>query len=108
MSALLGKNGAKGREHLIQQDNGGRGNFGFRKGNWKLLRHAKKMARNVKVEETLANTNVEKLTLINLVDDPGESKNLAKSNIDLVEKLNAELQTILDAGRSRETDSVSQ
>jgi hypothetical protein len=66
------------------------------------------MARNVKVEETLANTNVEKLTLINLADDPGESKNLAKSNIDLVEKLNAELQTILDAGRSRETDSVSQ
>ena len=66
------------------------------------------MARNVKVEETLANTNVEKLTLINLEEDPGESKNLAKSNVDLVEKLNAELQTILDAGRSRETDSVSQ
>ena len=108
IGALIGEKGAKGREHLIQQDNGGRGNFGFRKGNWKLLRHAKKMARNVKVEETLANTNVEKLTLINLVDDPGESKNLAKSNIDLVEKLNAELQTILDAGRSRETDSVSQ
>jgi len=108
MGALIGKNGAKGREHLIQQDNGGRGNFGFRKGNWKLLRHAKKMARNVKVEETLANTNVEKLTLIDLVNDPSESKNLAKSNPDLVEKLNAELQAILDAGRSRETDSVSQ
>jgi len=108
MAALLGENGAKGREHLIQQDNGGRGNFGFRKGNWKLLRHAKKMARNVKVEETLANTNVEKLTLVDLVNDPSESKNMAKSNPDLVEKLNAELQAILDAGRSRETDSVSQ
>ena len=108
IGALLGEEGAKGREHLIQQDNGGRGNFGFRKGNWKLLRHAKKMARNVKVEETLANTNVEKLTLINLEEDPGETKNLAKSNSDLVEKLNAELQIILDAGRSRETDSVSQ
>ena len=66
------------------------------------------MARNVKVEETLANTNVERLTLINLEEDPGETKNLAKSNSDLVEKLNAELQIILDAGRSRETDSVSQ
>ena len=108
IGALLGEEGAKGREHLIQQDNGGRGNFGFRKGKWKLLRHAKKMARNVKVEETLANTNVERLTLINLEEDPGETKNLAKSNSDLVEKLNAELQIILDAGRSRETDSVSQ
>lgn len=108
MGALIGENGAKGREHLIQQDNGGRGNFGFRKGDWKLLRHAKKMARNVKVEETLANTNVEKLTLINLKEDPRESKNLAKSNPDLVEKLNAELQSILDVGRSRQTDSVSQ
>ena len=66
------------------------------------------MARNVKVEETLANTNVEKLTLINLKEDPRESKNLAKSNPDLVEKLNAELQSILDAGRSRQTDSESQ
>jgi hypothetical protein len=66
------------------------------------------MARNVKVEETLANTNVEKLTLVDLVNDPSESKNLANSNPDLVEKLNAELQAILDAGRSRETDSVSQ
>jgi len=51
---------------------------------------------------------VERLTLINLEEDPGETKNLAKSNSDLVEKLNAELQIILDAGRSRETDSVSQ
>ena len=66
------------------------------------------MARNVKVEETLANTNVERLTLVNLANDPRESKNLAKSNPDLVEKLNAELQAILDAGRSRETDSISQ
>ena len=57
MDALLGKEGAKGREHLIQQDNGGKGNFGFRKGKWKLLRHAKKMARNVKVEERLASKN---------------------------------------------------
>ena len=101
MDALLGKEGAKGRDHLIQQDNGGRGNFGFRKGKWKLLRHAKKMARNVTVEQKLANEAVDKLTLIDLEKDPGERINLAQSNPEMTEKLNAELQALLDRGRSR-------
>ena len=101
MDALLGKEGAKGRDHLIQQDNGGRGNFGFRKGKWKLLRHAKKMARNVKVEEQLANENVDRLMLVDLEKDPGERVNLAKSNPEMNEKLNSELQALLDRGRSR-------
>ena len=101
MDALLGKEGAKGREHLIQQDNGGRGNFGFRKGKWKLLRHAKKMARNVTVEQKLANETVDKLTLIDLEKDPGEKTNLAQSNPKMAEQLNAELQALIDRGRSR-------
>ena len=101
MDALLGKEGAKGREHLIQQDNGGKGNFGFRKGKWKLLRHAKKMARNVTVEQKLANETVDKLTLIDLEKDPGEKTNLAQSNPEMTEKLNSELQALLDRGRSR-------
>jgi arylsulfatase A len=101
MDALLGKEGAKGRDHLIQQDNGGKGNFGFRKGKWKLLRHAKKMARNVKVEEKLASENVDRLMLVDLEKDPGERKNLAKSNPEMTEKLNSELQALLDRGRSR-------
>jgi arylsulfatase A-like enzyme len=101
MDALLGKEGAKGREHLIQQDNGGKGNFGFRKGKWKLLRHAKKMARNVKVEEQLASENVDRLMLVDLEKDPGERTNLAQSNPEMTEKLNSELQALLDRGRSR-------
>jgi arylsulfatase A-like enzyme len=40
LGALLGEKDAKGREHLIQQDNGQRGNFGFRVGDWKLQRTA--------------------------------------------------------------------
>ncbi len=36
-AALLGKPGAKGREHLLQQDNGS-GKYGFRVGDWKLVR----------------------------------------------------------------------
>ncbi len=101
MGALLGKEGAKGRDHLIQQDNGGKGNFGFRKGKWKLLRHAQKMARNVKVEQKLASENIDKLTLVDLEKDPGETQNLAQSNPEMAEKLNAELQALLDRGRSR-------
>jgi arylsulfatase A-like enzyme len=101
MDALLGKEGARGREHLIQQDNGGKGNFGFRKGKWKLLRHAKKMARNVKVEEKLASENVDRLMLVDLEKDPGERTNLAQSNPEMTEKLNSELQALLDRGRSR-------
>ena len=101
MDALLGVEGAKGRTHLIQQDNGGKGNFGFRKGKWKLLRHAKKMARNVKVEEKLASENVERLILIDLEKDPGERISLTQSNPEMTKKLNTELQTLLDRGRSR-------
>ena len=38
LGALLGKKGAKGRDHLVQQDNGRGGNYGYRVGNWKLQR----------------------------------------------------------------------
>ena len=58
LGALLGRNGAKGRDHLVQQDNGKKENFGLRVGKWKLQRHDTKNARNVTVEQTLANTPV--------------------------------------------------
>ena len=59
------------------------------------------MARNVTVEQKLANEAVDKLTLIDLEKDPGERINLAQSNPEMTEKLNAELQALLDRGRSR-------
>ena len=59
------------------------------------------MARNVKVEERLANENVDRLMLVDLEKDPGERVNLAKSNPEMTEKLNSELQALLDRGRSR-------
>ena len=42
--------GGQSREHLVQQDNGQAGNYGFRAGNWKLVRHDSKKARNMIVE----------------------------------------------------------
>lgn len=55
IGALLGENGALGRNNLIQADNQG-SNFGFRQGDWKLV-----------------NTN----ELYHLPTDPGEQTNVA-------------------------------
>ncbi len=41
LDALLGNTGAKGRDHLLQQDNGS-GNYGLRAGDWKLVRLEKR------------------------------------------------------------------
>jgi arylsulfatase A len=85
LGALLGEAGAKGREHLIQQDNGQRGNFGFRVGNWKLHREAGKS----------------EPALYNLSDDPGEFKNRASLNPEIARQLNEQLEQSIEAGRTR-------
>jgi len=52
IDALAGNEGAKGRTVLIQQDNGGKENFGLRAGQWKLTRHDKKKAFNTRFKKT--------------------------------------------------------
>ena len=101
MGALLGEDGAKGREHLIQQDNGRAGNYGYRKGDWKLQRHEKGTARNVVVEAKLANTKVPKHRLFNLAEDPGETRNLIEKHPDIAKKMIEELDAHIKAGRTR-------
>jgi arylsulfatase A-like enzyme len=98
---MLGNKDAKGREHLIQQDNGGRGKFGFRKGNWKLTRHPKGSARNTVVEKNLANNKVPEFQLYDLSKDPGEKNNAIKNHPEIATKLKAELASLVEAGRSR-------
>ncbi|MFT6864569.1 MAG: arylsulfatase A-like enzyme, partial [Akkermansiaceae bacterium] len=100
-SALLGKEDAKGRRHLVQQDNGGRGKFGFRKGNWKLTRHPGRQARNTVVEKDLTNNKVPTYQLYDLSQDPGEKKNVIKANPKIAAELQAELESLVEAGRSR-------
>lgn len=99
--ALLGKPGAEGRPHLIQQDNGGHGRFGFRKGSWKLTKHPKGQARNVVVEKTLTNSKVPTFQLYDLSTDPGEKKNVIKDHPKLAAELQAELEALIKAGRTR-------
>lgn len=85
LGALLGEAGAKGREHLIQQDNGQRGNFGFRVGQWKLHREAGKP----------------KPLLYNLTDDPGELRDRIVMNPGIAEQMSKQLEESIQAGRTR-------
>jgi arylsulfatase A len=99
--ALLGKPGAKGREHLIQQDNGQTGNYGFRAGDWKLVRHDSKSARNMVVERKLTNTPVPRFQLFDLATDPGEQTNLAGQHPERAETMKKRLADYIASGRSR-------
>ncbi|MHC4875663.1 MAG: sulfatase family protein [Planctomycetota bacterium] len=97
--ALLGRDGAKGRDHLVQQDNGKGGNYGLRVGKWKLQRHDSKRARNV--ELVLVNTPVSRYRLFDLNADPGEKNNVIDQHSDVAKRLIAQLDNLIAAGRSR-------
>jgi arylsulfatase A len=99
--ALTGAKGAKGRDHFLQQDNGGTGNFGFRSGNWKLVRHDTKLARNRIVEQPLENVPVPQFQLFDLAVDPGETTDVLAQNPEVGDRLKARLAEIVAAGRSR-------
>lgn len=99
--AILGKADSKGRSQLIQQDNGGRGRYGFRSGQWKLTHHGDKKARNTRVEETLANTKVTEFQLYNLSNDPSETTDLLAKRPKVAERLKAELAKAIADGRTR-------
>jgi arylsulfatase A len=98
---MLGEKGSKGRDHLVQQDNGRGSNYGLRVGNWKLQRHDWKKARNVKVEVNLVNTNVARYRLFDLSKDPGEKKNVIGGNPEVAKRLIAQLEKVISDGRSR-------
>ena len=99
--ALLGKPGAKGREHFVQQDNGGSGNFGFREGDWKLVRYDTKQANNEVVEARLTRTATPQFQLFDLAKDPGEKTDVLAQHPEIVDRLKARLATIISAGRTR-------
>jgi arylsulfatase A-like enzyme len=101
IDALLGKTSAKGRDHLVQQDNGNSGTFGLRSGDWKLHRYDKKRARNVVVERELANTKVPQFQLFNLADDPAEKRDLLADHPEIAAKMKSQLKKIIADGRTR-------
>ncbi len=99
--ALLGVPGAKGRDHLVQQDNGVGGNYGLRVGGWKLHRHDSKRSRNVEVVKQLANTRVPQYQLFNLSADIGERRDVSADHPAKFAELKGMLSNIIESGRSR-------
>jgi arylsulfatase A len=99
LGALLGDKDSKGRDHLVQQDNGRGGNFGLRVGNWKLQRHDSRRTRNVSLR--LVNEKVPQFRLYDLSNDPGENHNVIESHPLVATKLKNQLEKIIHDGRSR-------
>jgi arylsulfatase A-like enzyme len=99
LDALLGKPSAKGREHLLQQDNGTSGNFGFRVGNWKLQRHASGKSSNVELR--LSTSKQPLLQLFDLSKDPAEKEDLSQQHPEIVKRLDEQLSKIIADGRTR-------
>lgn len=100
MNALLGEAGAKGRDHLLQQDNGS-GNFGLRAGDWKLVR----LKQRGKSQATVSKQDValpsSEHSLYRLSDDPGERHDVAAENPETLQKLKTQLDSLIKSGRSR-------
>ncbi len=101
LGALLGAQGANGRSELVQQDNGNGGNYGFRSGKWKLVRHDSRRARNMVVERLLENTKVPRFELFDLENDPGERRDVLENNADVAARLRNKLAAIIAGERSR-------
>lgn len=101
MDALLGQPGGRGREHLVQQNNGNNGTYALRVGDWKLHRYDRMTARNVVVEKPLTDTKVPQYQLFHLGKDPGEKNNLMEQQPELAERMKLQLDTIIREGRTR-------
>ena len=102
LAALLGDPSAAGRDHLIQQDNGRRGNYGFRVGNWKLQRHDSRRSRNSRLR--LKNRQVPRYALFNLDTDPTEKRNVSADHPQIAQRMQRQLAQLIQAGRTRPTN----
>jgi arylsulfatase A len=89
IDALLGRPGAKGRPHLIQQDNTGT-KFGLRAGDWKLIRQVGKGPKATPKE-----------ALYHLADDPDEKHDLAQQQPEEMERLRELLNNALTSEGTR-------
>lgn len=97
MGAILGEKSAKGREFLIQQDNGN-GNFGLRMGQWKLVRQ--KVNPKKEAKKDVAKAGYVEM-LYDLTKDPGEATNVAAEHPDQLKKLHDLLEQSIAAGQTR-------
>lgn len=104
LPALLGEADAKGRESILQQDNGTKrekGDFGLRMGDWKLVRRTGKFNGPAVISREPIPDPKELHSLYFLPDDPSESKNVMARNKDRAEEMIQKLDEIIAAGRTR-------
>ncbi len=100
LPALLGEAGAKGRDFLVEQDNGS-GNFGLRAGDWKLVRMKVRTRTEATVSRQVPKPPASEHALYFLPDDPGEEHDLSASNPAKTTELIAKLDALIAADRSR-------
>jgi arylsulfatase A-like enzyme len=100
LDTMLGKPGAKGRDHLLQQDNGS-GNFGLRAGEWKLVRLEKRGKSEARVSKDERPLPAAKHSLYNLTTDPGETTDVSAAHPEIVQRMTAQLDKLVSDGRSR-------
>jgi arylsulfatase A len=94
LSTLLLDPSAKGRSHLVVQDNGQSGSFGYREGRWKLIRSDSGRASNLELR--LTPTKLPKYQLFDLDTDPGETTNLVDSHPQIAEQMVQRLQEAIE------------
>ena len=94
LSALLLDPSAKGRSHLVVQDNGQSGSFGYREGRWKLIRSDSGRASNLELR--LTPTKLPKYQLFDLDADPGETTNLVDAHPQIAEQMVQRLQEAIE------------
>lgn len=104
LSALLGEEGANGREELLTQGNGVRGpndNFGLRIGDWKLIRNAHPIRPRATVSRRPFPPLNEPHQLYYLPDDPGELNDLGAEHPERLRGMIDRLDAIIADGRTR-------
>jgi len=97
---FLGDTDAKGRDHVLQQDNSG-ANFGLRAGDWKLVRMKTKSTPQAMVTRKNRKTPPGEWSLYFLPDDPGENDDLAVKQPERLRILQLRLEKLVADGRSR-------
>jgi len=100
LDALLGQPGAKGRDHLLQQDNNGE-NLGLRVGDWKLVRLARRGKSQAVVSLKPHTPPAGAHGLYYLPDDPGEQNDLSASRPDKLKSMIEQLDKLIADGRTR-------
>jgi arylsulfatase A len=100
LPALLGEPGAKGRDHLLQQDNNGT-NLGLRMGDWKLVRQKNKGKSQAVVTKKKRQDAPGLYHLYFLPEDQAETKDLSQQNPHKLKDMIAKIDAIVAAKRTR-------